>query len=138
MSDLEQAKVKLIDTIGKYNLTASNIAKFSFNKLEENVFAAMMVEFAQEQANEVVNSDEPALNMQNVTNHVKFNVWKDISIKPDLTLFDKDCAVVFIDKNGDYDMMNLHECFFDDFEVEENALPSYIHRNIVSYMIPKR
>ena len=68
MSDLEQAKAKLIDTIGKYNLTASNIAKFRFNKLEENVFAAMMVGFAQEQANGLEKSTEPALNMQNVSN----------------------------------------------------------------------
>lgn len=65
MSDLELAKVKLIDTIGKYNLTASNIAKFKFSQLEENVFATMMVEFAQELANGV-DASENTLPIQNV------------------------------------------------------------------------
>lgn len=59
MSDLELAKAKLIDTIGKYNLTASNIAKFQFSQLEENVFAAMMVEFAKELTNGVSDMEKP-------------------------------------------------------------------------------
>ncbi len=58
MSEIELAKVKLIDTIGMYNLTASNIAKFKLSKLEENVFATMMVEFAQELANGVTTGAE--------------------------------------------------------------------------------
>lgn len=62
MSELELAKIKLIDTIGKYNLTASNIAKFQFSRSEENLFANMMVEFANELTNEVSeNTEEPSV-----------------------------------------------------------------------------
>jgi len=49
MTDLEQAKAKLIDTIGRYNLTANNVAKFKFNERETEMFCKMMVEFTQEQ-----------------------------------------------------------------------------------------
>lgn len=68
MSDLELAKSKLIDTIGHYNATASNIQKFKFNQLETNVFATMMVEFAKELANEGSKDTEKALAINDVSN----------------------------------------------------------------------
>lgn len=49
MESKEQAKSKLIDTIGHYNLTANNVSKFSFNKRETELFTNMMVEFVKEQ-----------------------------------------------------------------------------------------
>lgn len=67
MTDLELAKSKLIDTIGHYNSTASNIQKFKFNQLETNVFAAMMVEFAKELANEDSKDAEKALTINSVS-----------------------------------------------------------------------
>lgn len=67
MSELEQAKAKLIDTVGRYNLTVNNVAKFQFNDRETELFATMMVEFMQEQANGVSDTHKPALPIQNVS-----------------------------------------------------------------------
>lgn len=50
----EQAKSKLIDTIGHYNLKANNVSKFKFNEKETELFANMMVEFANETNNELL------------------------------------------------------------------------------------
>ena len=48
MSDLKQAKIKLTETINRYNSTVNNTAKFHFNKEETELFAKMMVEFSKE------------------------------------------------------------------------------------------
>lgn len=48
MTQLDQAKIKLIDTIGRYNLKANNVAKFKFNERETELFANMMIEFSNE------------------------------------------------------------------------------------------
>lgn len=76
MSDLEQAKAKLIDTIGRYNLTVNNVAKFQFNDRETELFAIMMIEFAQEQANGVSDNHGKALPIQHVSS--RFNLVADV------------------------------------------------------------
>jgi hypothetical protein len=48
MTKHDQAKAKLIDTIGHYNCTASNISKFKFSEKETNLFANMMIEHSKD------------------------------------------------------------------------------------------
>tara|TARA_B100000809_G_scaffold234975_1_gene252872 strand:+ start:364 stop:645 length:282 start_codon:yes stop_codon:yes gene_type:complete len=45
---MNTAKNKLIDTVGRYNLTVNNISKFQFSEKETNLFCEMMNEFAEE------------------------------------------------------------------------------------------
>jgi len=45
---MEKAQAKLVDTIGRYNLSVNNINKFQFNAREEQLFCVMMQEFAEE------------------------------------------------------------------------------------------
>ena len=45
---MNTAKNKLIDTVGRYNLSANNMSKFKFSDKETDLFCRMMTEFAEE------------------------------------------------------------------------------------------
>ena len=48
MTNLDLAKLKIIDTIGHYNMTVENLYKLSFNQKEIELLANMMLEFNNE------------------------------------------------------------------------------------------
>lgn len=69
MNKIELAKAELIDTIGRYNLTVNNVAKMQFNKRETDLFANMMVEFA-DKLNNAKNGTTDNCNIPIVSNAV--------------------------------------------------------------------